>query len=77
MATRTRTRTSGIRRKRRSNGDVYEVRFRDSKGGQRSRTFPTMDQAKTFQAATLVDVRDGRCVRYRREATFQRPVMFL
>lgn len=62
MTTRVRTRTSGIRRKRRAKGDVYEVRFRDAEGVQRSRTFPTLDQAKAFQAATLVDVRDGRYV---------------
>lgn len=46
MATRVRTRTSGIRRKRRAKGDVYEVRFRDAEGVQRSRTFPTPDQAR-------------------------------
>ena len=62
MTTRTRTRTSGIRRKRRAAGDVYEVRFRDGEGRQRSRTFPTMDQAKTFQNATQKDVRDGTYV---------------
>lgn len=62
MTTRVRTRTSGIRRKRRAKGDVYEVPFRDAEGVQRSRTFPTLDQAKAFQAATLVDVRDGRYV---------------
>ncbi|HWL38306.1 MAG TPA: site-specific integrase [Frankiaceae bacterium] len=62
MATRTRTRTSGIRRKRRTSGDVYEVRFRDAEGIQRSRTFASMDEARTFQNATLADVREGSYV---------------
>ncbi len=62
MTQRVRTRTSGIRRKKRPSGDVSEVRFRDAEGVQRSRTFPTMDQAKAFQTATLLDVRDGTYV---------------
>lgn len=62
MTQRVRTRTSGIRRKKRPSGDVFEVRFRDAEGVQRSRTFPTMDQAKAFQTATLLDVRDGTYV---------------
>lgn len=62
MATRKRTRTSGIRRKQRASGDVYEVRFRDGEGVQRSRTFASMDEARTFQNATLADVREGSYV---------------
>lgn len=57
-----RTRTSGIRRLNRVKGTVFEVRFRDVDGHQRSRTFETMDQARAFQNAALTDVRDGAYV---------------
>lgn len=57
-----RTRTSGIRRLNRVKGTVFEVRFRDVDGRQRSRTFETMDQARAFQNAALTDVRDGAYV---------------
>lgn len=57
-----RTRTSGIRRLNRVKGTVYEVRFRDVDGRQRSRTFETLDQARAFQNATQTDVRDGTYV---------------
>lgn len=49
MTQRVRTRTSGISRKKRATGDVFEVRFRDAEGVQRSRTFPTMDQTRAFR----------------------------
>jgi hypothetical protein len=53
-----RTRTSGIRRLNRREGTVYEVRFRDGEGHQRSRTFETMDEARA-----VPERRAGRCSR--------------
>lgn len=57
-----RTRTSGIRRLNRVKGTVYEVRFRDGEGRQRSRTFDTKDEARAFQSAVLADLREGTYV---------------
>lgn len=57
-----RTRTSGIRRLNRVKGTVYEVRFRDGEGRQRSRTFETKDEARAFQSAILADLREGTYV---------------
>jgi hypothetical protein len=43
-------------------GTVYEVRFRDGEGRQRSRTFETKDEARAFQSAVLADLREGTYV---------------
>lgn len=73
MATRERTRTSGIRRKQRIARRRLRGRFRDSEGVQRSRTFASVDGARTFQNATLADLPHRHRPAVRRRSVKTRP----
>lgn len=52
-------RTSGIRRRKRGKGTVYEVRFRDGTGRERSRTFDLESEARRFRAEVKRRVDEG------------------
>jgi len=52
------TRTSGIRKRKRAKGTVYEVRYRDPEGGLRGRSFPSETAAKAFLTDTRKSLQD-------------------
>lgn len=52
------TRTSGIRKRKRAKGTVYEVRYRDPEGALRGRSFPSEAAAKAFLTDTRKTLQD-------------------
>lgn len=57
------SRSASIRKRQRSNGPVYEARYRDTAGALRGRTFRSEKEAKAFLEEVLVQVRRGEYVR--------------